>query len=328
MEQAALSFLEEAAERLIPPAARDVVLGDLRESCPGRFEYLCEILKTAPFVIVSQMMRHLNLPVLMLQGALVFWFLGSWAAGLALLVLMLREAYQPLARPDPRRALRNAMRLSFAGLALGLLTPIPMRQALVLALLAGPFSLFLCGLRTGLILSMDRCDVILPESMALAELEAFRAGFLTRLRQRRRLEMAALVLGALCWPSMLGAPLGVMLGAVFLAAALYLFHLDFSGEASTPRDFIGLRRRYVDEVRCDEHLRRFLCWLWVVPGMIAAHAGFVADAAAAPEQMASRALLAILLCFGAGAINREERGRVQEEISLLDALREKPPILA
>jgi len=87
-------------------------------------------------------------------------------------VLLLREAYQPLTRPDARAALRNAMRLSFAGLFLGLLTPAPLKAGVALALLSGPFSLLLCGLRTGLILSMDRCEANLPESMALAELRA------------------------------------------------------------------------------------------------------------------------------------------------------------
>ena len=320
--------LEEAVERLIPPAAREAVLGDLRESCHGRWAYLCEIVKTAPFVIASQMARHLNLPVLMLQGALAFWFFNPLVAALVVLALMLREAYQPMTRPDPRRALRNAMHLSFTGLFLGLLTPVPVRQALMLALLAGPFSLFLCGLRTGLILSMDRCEAQLPDSMALTELRACREIFWKRVTQRRRLEMAALVLAALCWPAMIGSSPGVTLGAIFLAAALYLFHLDFTAERDRPGDFVTLRRRYVEEMRSDEQLRRFLCWLWVVPGLVAAHAGFVTVPLAPQEQTVARAFLAVLLCFGAGAINREERGRVREEISLLDALSEKPSVLA
>jgi hypothetical protein len=143
----------------------------------------------------------------------------------------------------------------------------------------------------------------------------------------------ALGLGALCWPKMIEAPLGIAhlgiaLGAVFLAAALYLFYLDMFGAEEEATDFLALRRRYVEVVRGDEQLRRFLCWLWVVPGLVAAHAGFVAVMIAPPEQTIARALLAVLLCFGAGAINREERGRVQEEIALLDRVSEKPSALA
>lgn len=329
METAALGErLEGVVERLIPPAAREAVLGDLRETCSGRVAYMREILRCAPFVIVSQMLRHLNLPVLMLQAALIFWFFPCWQAALAVPVLLLREAYRPLTRPDPRRALRNALRLSFAGLILGLAMPVPLNQALALAMLTGPFSLLLCGLRTGLILSIDRCAVNLPASMALNELRAMRDGFRVRLGQRRRLEMVALGLGALCWLKMIGGVLGIALGAVFLAVALYLLHLGAAREEGAQADFPLLRALYAAEVRSDEQLRRFLCWLWVVPGLVVAHAGFAAQGAAAPEDTVSRVLLALLLCSGAGAINGEERGRVQEEISLLDRLREKPSILA
>jgi hypothetical protein len=323
MEAAALGeFLEDAVERLIPQPARDAVLGDLRETCASRRDYLIEVLKTAPFVIVSQMLRHLNLPVLLLQAALIFWFFPGWGGAVALPVLMLREAYQPLGRPDPQAALRNAMRVSFVGLFLWLLTPMPIKPALVLTLLAGPLSLLLCGLRTGLILGMDRWHVALPGSMKLHELAAARAGFCIRLRRRRRLEIAALMVAGLGWPLVMQPSLGIVLGAVFLAAALYLIHLDLSVREQGEMDFPSLRHRYAEEVRGDEQLRRFLCWLWVVPGLSAAHAGFVT--AGPTEQIISRALLVVLLCFGAGAINREERGRAREEISRLDCLREQP----
>src|SRR5579863_7147198 len=124
METAALGFaLEQAAEWLIPPAAREAVLGDLRESYARRGDYVREILKAAPYVIASQMMRHLNLPVLMLQGAMIFWFFNGRMAALALPLLMLREAYQPLTRPDPRVAMRGALVLSFVSLLVGLAAP-------------------------------------------------------------------------------------------------------------------------------------------------------------------------------------------------------------
>jgi hypothetical protein len=329
MEAAALNLLEQMVERLIPPSAREAVLGDLRETAVSRDDYLRGIFKTAPFVIASQMARHLNLPVLMLQGALVFWFFSGRAAALALPVLMLREAYQPLTRPEPRAALRHAMLVSFAGLFLGLFTPMPVSQALVLTLLAGPLSLLLCGLRTGLIIGMDRYGLVLPEALPLDGLAACREGFRRRARRRRRLEIAALVLAALCWPGLAGAGPGMPLSAVYLAAAFYLLARHFSADGQGPADFTGLRRRYVEDVRADEQLRRFLCWLWVVPGLIAAQTGLVSGLVSdgTPVTIMFRGLLAVLLCCGAAAINREERGRMQEDISLLGRLREKPSIL-
>ena len=331
MEALALgSWLEQMLERLIPPAAREAVLGDLRESYAERGDYLREILKAAPYVIASQMMRHLNLPVLMLQTAMIFWFFDGRVAALALPVLMLREAYQPLGRPDPRVALRGALVLSFASLLVGLAPQLFARHTLLVLLLAGPLSLVLCGFRTGVIVGIDRCDVVVPGAMPLAGLRARREDFLRRQRLRRRLEILALGLAALYWPKVVGPSLGLPLSAVFLAAALYLVNAVLSGAEEAPADFTGLRHHHVEEVRDDEQLRRFLCWLWVAPGLLLVQAGMISSGviAASPDKIVFRAVLAVLLCFGADAINREERGRVQEEISLLGVLRETPSALA
>jgi len=326
MEALALgASLDRAVERLIPPAAREAVLGDLRESYAQRGDYLREIVKAAPYVIASQMRRHLNLPVLMLQGAMIFWFFDGRVAALVLPVLMLREAFQPVGRPDPRAALRGAVVLAFASLLVGLATRMPLSQALLVLLLAGPLSLVLCGLRTGVILGIDRYDAILPDAMPLSALRARRNDFLRRQRLRRRLEIVALGAAALYWPRVIGPSLGIALSAVFLAAALYLVNVVLSDEEEAPANFARLRNHYADEMRDDAQLRRFLCWLWVVPGLFLVQTGIVSGS---PAQIIFHAVLAILLCFGAGAINREECGRVQEEISLLGAVRETPSILA
>lgn len=328
METAALGFvLEQAVERLIPPAAREAVLGDLRESYGRRGDYLREILKAAPYVIASQMMRHLNLPVLMLQGAMIFWFFDGRMAALALPLLMLREAYQPLARPDPRVALRGALVLSFASLLAGLATRMPLIQALLYLLLVGPLSFVLCGLRTGVILGIDRYDTILPEAMPLAALRARHGGFLRRQRRRRWLDIAMLGIAALCWPLLIGRSLSVPLSAVFLAAALYQFNALLSDVGEAPTSFARLAQHYADEMQDDAQFRRFICWLWVVPGLCLIQTGMVSGIAP-PAHIVLQAVLTVLLCFGAGAINREQCGRVREEISLLGVLRETPSVLA
>lgn len=328
MEALALgSWLEQMLERLIPPAAREAVLGDLRESYAERGDYLREILKAAPYVIASQMRRHLNLPVLMLQGAVIFWFLDGRMVAVALPLLMLREAYRPLARPDPRVAMRGALVLSFASLLVGLAARTPHSQVLLTLLLAGPLSLVLCGLRTGVILGIDRYDTILPDAMPLAALAARHGDFLRRQRRRRRLDMAALGIAALCWPRLIGPSLGLPLSAVFLAAALYQFNALVCDARETPANFARLAQHHADEMQDDAQFRRFICWLWVVPGLCLIQTGMVSGIAP-PAHLVLQAVLTVLLCFGAGAINREECGRVQEEISLLGVLRETPSILA
>jgi hypothetical protein len=328
METAALGFvLEQAAERLIPPAAREAVLGDLRESYARRGDYVREILKAAPYVIASQMMRHLNLPVLMLQGAMIFWFFNGRMVVLALPLLMLREAYQPLTRPDPRVAMRGALVLSFVSLLVGLATPMPHSHVLLTLLPAGPLSLVLCGLRTGVILGIDRYAVILPGAMPLAALRARHGDFLRRQRRRRWLDIAMLGIAALCWPLLIERSLSVPLSAVFLAAALYQFNALLRDVRETPTNFARLAQHYADEMQDDAQFRRFICWLWVVPGLCLIQRGMLLGIA--PQaQIVLQAVLTVLLCFGAGAINREQCGRVREEISLLGVLRETPSVLA
>ena len=325
METAALiEFWEGGVERLIPPAMREAVLGDLRESCATSGEYVREIFKIVPFVIVSQAARHLNMPVLMLQCALIFYCWGGWAAALASPVLMLREAYQPLARPDPQKALRVALLLAFSGLLLFVVMPAWIKSHVAMLFMAAPLSLVLCGFRTGVIVSMDRLDTVFPQALSWRELAAVRQGFLARLRRRRRIEALSLALAAPFWPGLIGHgqdhSLGLSLTAIYLAAALYLLAGNLSDHPEMAPDFIGLRSRYVEEVSGEQQLGRFLCWLWVVPCLVLLAGGIVPGEQ--PEQIISRALLVLLLCFGASAINREGRGQVQEEISQLSRMKE------
>lgn len=325
METAALTgFAERAAERLIPPAMREAVLGDLRESCTGGGRYVREILKVVPFVIVSQAARNLNVPVLMLQTALIYYCWGGWAAALVLPVLILREAYQPLSRPDPRTALRVALLLAFSGLLLFIVMPVWIKDHMTALFMVAPLSLVLCSIRTGVIVGMDRLDTVFPRALSLAALAAVRDGFLARLRWRRRFEATALALAALCWPGLIGhghgSDLGLGLTAVYLAAALYLLTGNISESPAAVSDFISLRCRYVEEVSGEQQLSRFLCWLWVVPGLMLVAGGIVPGVS--PEQIIVHAIVVLLLCFGASAINREGRGQVQEEISQLSRLRE------
>ena len=321
MEATALiEIWEGAVERLIPPAMREAVLGDLRESCETSSQYVREIIKIVPFVIVSQAARHLNMPVLMLQSALIYYCWGGWAAALALPVLTLREAYQPLTRPDPQKALRVALLLAFSGLLLFIVMPVWIKDHVAILFMAAPLSLVLCGMRTGVIVSMDRLDTVFPQALSLAQLAAVRDGFLARLRWRRRLEALGMALAALYWPGLIGHGLGLSLTAVYLAAALFLLAGNLSDSAATASDFIGLRSRYMEEVSGEQQLGRCLCWLWVVPCLMFVAGGIVPGEP--PEQIISRALLVLLLCFGASAINREGRGQVQEEISQLSRMKE------
>ena len=105
MEAARLSEPPDWLERIvllaIPPAAREAVAGDLWETYRGPRQYAAEALRTVPFVVASQIRCNLNLPAILLQGALIFIFLGGPVALILLPVLLLRSAYQQTSRPCP-----------------------------------------------------------------------------------------------------------------------------------------------------------------------------------------------------------------------------------
>ena len=118
MEDAPLTppaWLEQAVSLATPPLARETVLGDLCETYVSPRIYAVQALAVLPFVIASQMRRHLNWPLLLLQVALLDVCFGASVAAIATPLLMLRDAWQPLGRPTPRWALRQAVLAAFIG---------------------------------------------------------------------------------------------------------------------------------------------------------------------------------------------------------------------
>ncbi|MEO8302385.1 MAG: hypothetical protein ABI608_11350, partial [Rhizomicrobium sp.] len=114
-------WLEGIVLRAIPPAARESVAGDLWETYCSPRQYAAEALRTVPFVVASQVRRNLNLPAIMLQGALIFIFLGAPLTLILLPALLLRSAYQETIRPSPRSVFRETILLSSGVMVLLLL---------------------------------------------------------------------------------------------------------------------------------------------------------------------------------------------------------------
>src|ERR1700743_1415884 len=94
-------WLERIVLLAIPTAAREAVAGDLWETYQSPGQYVAEAFRTVPLVIARQIRRNLNPLALMLQGTLIFLALGAAATLFFLPILMLRDAYQPIARPCP-----------------------------------------------------------------------------------------------------------------------------------------------------------------------------------------------------------------------------------
>src|SRR5262249_15619013 len=108
---------------------------------------------------------------------------------------------------------------------------------------------------------------------------------------------------------------------LFVIVALCLM-LDSVPRISQASDFTSLRARYRQELVRQGQLRRFLHWLWFAPVVVALHdrLAFGASITALLNCVA-----AAILCFLVMALNREYGGRVQEQIGVLDRMRETSP---
>lgn len=124
--------LERVVTRLIPPAAREEVAGDLWERFRSSWLYVAEAAVTLLFVVASQMRRATSAPVLLLEAYILFASLGGFEAawltqgdvaawqrallptGAGLLALLLRDAYRTTDRWTAGRAGWDILAVSLA----------------------------------------------------------------------------------------------------------------------------------------------------------------------------------------------------------------------
>jgi len=337
MEATALTppvWLEKIVLALIPPGARETVAGDLCETYASARQYALEALRTVPLVVLSQMRRNLNAPALLLQFCLIWICLDELAAAALLPVLMLCDAYQPVTRPCPRRAMRTAILVASAALMFLQILSMSMDTVFksgidhttwTTLLFIGPMLSPLMGVfRTGLIMDGDRHIFAADAQMATDKLlESYRA-FTRRARWHNMLEGAGLLAAAAITFQILPADIGIALTGTFLLAAVHLL-LDGAPRPATRLDFSGLRAHFQRELTRRQHLRRFLWWLWLSPVLTALCVQATARAMAAGKPMVAvfATVAAALLCFLIGALNREYGGRMQEQVGILDRMREK-----
>ena len=323
------SWLERMVLLAIPPAAREAVAGDLWETYQSPHHYAAEALRTVPFVVLSQMRRNVNPLALMLQGVLIFLCLGGPATLLGLPLLMLRDAYQPVARPSPRHAIREAILLSSTAMVLLLLVmslhpPFPIRSGvdpftwLSLFLAALFLSPFLCLFRAGLIMQGDRCKLLAADHLSKDALAQAYETFLKSAFCRNMLEGVALAFAGIAgiffsW--------SMLLVGLFVLAAIYLL-LDTVPRAPSAGDFVLLRAQYRRELTRQEQLRRFLRWLWFAPVLMALDTRLNSPAAGDTVVILLDCVAVAILCFLVAALNREHLGRVREQIGFLDRMRE------
>jgi hypothetical protein len=352
MEGAALTRPAVWAEWLVtiltPPAAREAVLGDLYETCHAPDHYLREASRTVPFVILSQMRRRANLPALGLQAFLIFFCLGGFGGAgpfsgmqaviptaLILLALLLRDTYQSIHRQADRHAMGEAIIMVITMLGCSLLLTYNMSfvanfreddlRWLRFGFMAPFLFPLLCLFRTGLIVEGDRRDMFADGLSEDAVLMDYRR-FARRVRWQGRLEGAGLAAAAalvLTFREALHLPDPMLLSVLLSLYALSALYISVDGGVRPlpPRqDFLSLRALYQQEMTRQQHLRRFLLWLWCAPLLLALHGELIATGFAVhrPILVVAGTVAALVLCFCIGALNREHGGRVREKADLLD----------
>ena len=137
MRPAPPRWLEVLVGILIPPACREVVLGDLYERYSTTGRYLLDAISTVPLVILSRIRRTTDPSVLLMEAMTLYlsfvtaaryhdtrFLLGPWGllrpaipAAIALLAIVLEDAY---AHPRKRAPLRPIVAPLF-GIAMALL---------------------------------------------------------------------------------------------------------------------------------------------------------------------------------------------------------------
>lgn len=327
--------MEQVVQMLIPPRAREAVVGDLREIYSTPSQYLAEALRTVPLVFASCVARRLNLPLLLLQFLLLLFVLEKihlqfhhltqgaiLEIGVAAIcAIVLRNTYQQDGRPEARTGILESILVALFLMFLaqdefGLRPPAigtPDFNMQFQFFVGLPLAVPLLGMiRTFLIVrgddDLDRfIDSI--DSGTVGEDQFSRA-----VRRRHLAEAAGLVLG--------GALLALLpggypwLGAVYGGVAVSL--LASSGRVKTP-DRVGLAE-YRRLLAQRQQMRQLLIWLWASPLLIAIYrwlivAGF-SDNRAVLVSMGSA--LAILICFFVDSLNRELAGQVSEKTRMLE----------
>jgi len=338
-----------AAERIVrfltPPQAREEVLGDLAERYRSPGQYVWDGLTTIPFVIASQIRRSSSLPVLGLQGFILFACLGGFAAvttdppmwlraaipaAAAFLALVLRDAY----RTTNQRAVGRAVVDGLAAVACVALTEgafYALQASGTLGaswLLPGPLlilgvfaPLMLCLLRFGLGLDGERRAASSEHEIA-QEYERFRTG-------TGRRNVAELVIGAACialtvffllrfQPAV--APYGWAMLAGHIFAMLYI---AVRGWVRLPPAGPLLVAQYQRELVRMRQIRQYLWWWYFVPLFVGLFTNLIAPGVLTSDM--TRILLGagsgILLCLCIAGLNHDRSRKVQEKVDALSAVR-------
>ncbi len=338
------AILEKVLQLLIPPAAREAVVGDLREIYCGPAQYLAEALRTVPRVVLSCAIRAANPPLLLLQGGLVFfclmglsaslWRLSPVEAVLGTVVVLagtlLCETYRQIGRPTVERSIVEAILIAifiigFCPEILGRLRMAPVgtpdfQLALQFVMLL-PLAIPVLGiLRTLLVVQGDRELGDFADNHANPALSDGYPAFVRHIRLGQLWEALALLIFAITGQVFLH--IGVWFVGLSILVAFFLLVLARAPSGAVQNAF-ALRAEYRRLFLQRQQLRRFLAWLWAAPLLVLLYEHFIRTGLATGRgvlvMIGSAAVIST--CFLVGAVNRECTGRAQEKVRLLERSR-------
>jgi hypothetical protein len=352
------ALIDWLVRALIPPAARESVVGDLWERYRSPIRYLWEAMKVLPYVVAGQIRRAANLPLVATQAFILFGCLGgfvtpndpraaridapSWegaaiAAVAALIGLVLRDAYRKAEQWNVQRGVFDTatvaacVLLSQALIAAAGSSPdwlLPPARALLFVLSALP-ALFVLRLVLGLDGDLRLSGSRTPELSAEALAHDYRA-FEHRVRMRNLVFVAVGVFiictGALfLWQFVNPRPIGYsfLAGHVFVVTYIVLM-----GAARPMPEAIGLTAglsHYRGELERQRRLFRFMWWWFLLPLFLGIAKQAIAPGIRGGETL--RAALgmaaALLLAVFVAMLNRDRARKFQAKLAMLAEFQER-----
>ncbi|HEY4276216.1 MAG TPA: hypothetical protein VGM68_12065 [Rhizomicrobium sp.] len=298
METGALSAPPRLLERLVfhafPPAVREAVAGDLCELYKSPLQYLRSAAGALPFVIASQIRRIANLPVLIMQGCIIFLLLGgvsesaratTLAGNVALTCLLLFlflmiGVYRAGVVPSAKWAILEALIVAAGVLAFarGVMTSLHTSHKLssdqpawlLFLWVILPFGMpLLGGLRAAMVLAREhQCNPFMSR-MSAPEIAVAYDDFAMRIRRRNRIDMALLlalvVLSVLLLAFLPAHRAALGLTILYPVSAAYLFLHGAARPRAEKENFSTLRAFCRREILRQGQLRSFLLWLLPAP---------------------------------------------------------------
>lgn len=343
-------LIDWLVQALIPPSAREEVIGDLWESYSTSLRYISEGVAIMPYVVASQIRHKTIVAVLVLQGFALFACLGgfstdpgignvpNWARAsiptlVVLIGLVLGDAYRIPSKKVFASGVIDAVTAAFCILLTeGTLTLLSEMQKLDKAwvLPGNIFVLTSLALPTVGILriasGLDSQSRLASGEVDTGSLAAEYAKFKRGVNLRNCAEIAAcLAVITISTYFLLRyrppvAPAGWTMLCIWLFLTLYL---GLRGWAkSLPGDTGLVPAVYKNELRRQYALRRLMWWWWFVPLFVGLGNNYILHGIAKmlPLEIAFGLVAIALLAFFIAKLI-VERGRiVREEVAALNAI--------